>query len=174
MRQSSAAGVKKPVRSVRAGRKVPSDDPCYSQAGSFRDKTSRSSIIQFMYTGINEEYKAHSSASIGSRQKLALIVNSFYSFRGIHVEQGGASLDIVFVPRDRSAAAVRFPPVPPEQLSQVEETAPDGTAWSFAVRHAAAVLLTQNEFAVPQKWRHEPQSPASDADTMSNFSGALE
>lgn len=91
---------------------------------------------------------------IDSRYKLAQFVNSMFSCEQIKCGQG-ALLDVVFVPHDRGAASVRFPPLaadqqvekPPEHkaTSKNEERSPDGTTWSSASRNAAFVMLTQNE-----------------------------
>ena len=64
-------------------------------------------------------------------------------------------LDVVFVPRDRGAASIRFPPLPSQQTWDgiIEERSPDGTTWSSASRNAAFVMLTQNEGTM-QNMRH--------------------
>ena len=67
----------------------------------------------------------------------------------------GTIVDVVFVPRDRGAASIRFPPLPSQQAWDgiIEERSPDGTTWSSASRNAAFVMLTQNEGTM-QNMRH--------------------
>ena len=83
-----------------------------------------------------------------------MFVNSMFSCEQIKCGQGSL-LDVVFVPHDRGAASIRFPPLHPEQTWDgiAEERSPDGTTWSSASRNAAFVMLTQNEGTM-QNMRH--------------------
>ncbi|KAL3154700.1 hypothetical protein ABBQ38_011249 [Trebouxia sp. C0009 RCD-2024] len=126
--------------------KVPLSHPCYAKAAALREKAEKSSSTQCFYTKVAEPRRVSSPYLIDSRTKLAMFVNSMFSCEKIKCGQG-AMLDVVFVPRDRGAASIRFPPLPPQQTWEgpIEERSPDGTTWSSASRNAAFVMLTQNE-----------------------------
>lgn len=138
--------------------KVPQDHTCFAKAAALRGKAAKSSSTQCFYTKISEPRKVSSPALIDNRENLARFVNSTFSCEQIKCGQG-ALLDVVFVPHDRGAASIRFPPLGPEQIiacqaedgksgedkKKPEERSPDGTAWSSASKNAAFVMLTQNE-----------------------------
>lgn len=134
--------------------KVPSDHSCHVKAAALRDKAEKSSSTHCFYTKIPEPRKVSSPHLIDNRTKLAMFVNSMFSCEEIKCGQG-SMLDVVFVPHDRGAASIRFPPLQPEQTCDgtAEERSPDGTTWSSASRNAAFVMLTQNEGTM-QNMRH--------------------
>ena len=134
--------------------KVPLSHPCYAKAAAMREKAEKSSTTQCFYTKVTEPRRVSSPNLIDSRTKLAMFVNSMFSCEKIKCGQG-KMLDVVFVPRDRGAASIRFPPLPSQQTWDgiIEERSPDGTTWSSASRNAAFVMLTQNEGTM-QNMRH--------------------
>ena len=119
---------------------------CHEKASALREKAEKSSSTQCFYTKISEPRKVSSANLIDNRNKLAMFVNSMFSCEQIKCGQG-SNLDVVFVPHDRGAASIRFPPMSPEHTwdGSLEEKSPDGTAWSSASKNAAFVMLTQNE-----------------------------
>ena len=126
--------------------KVPPEHACYAKAAALRDKAEKSSSTQCYYTKISEPRKVSSPNLIDNRTKLAMFVNSMFSCEQIRCGQGSL-LDVVFVPHDRGAASIRFPPLQPDHTwdTTVEERSPDGTTWSSASKNAAFIMLTQNE-----------------------------
>lgn len=126
--------------------KVPPNHSCYAKASALRDKAAKSSSLQCFYTKVPEPRRVSSPNLIDNRTKLAMFVNSMFSCEKIKCGQGSL-LDVVFVPYDRGAASIRFPPLSAKHTwdGVVEERSPDGTTWSSASRNAAFVMLTQNE-----------------------------
>lgn len=145
----------KPVKPAEVVMKVSQDHSCFAKASALRVKAERSSSTQCFYWKIPEPRKVSTPGLIDSRINLAKFVNSVFSCEKIRCQKGEL-LDVVFVPHDRGAASIRFPPLSPEQLANAqaaehqnkivpEERSPDGTMWSSASKNAAFVMLTQNE-----------------------------
>ena len=152
----SVGAAQQPANLAEVVIKVSQDHSCFAKAAAVRDKAEKTSSTQCFYYKISEPRKVSSPALISSRINLAKFVNSVFSCEKIKCSKGEL-LDVVFVPHDRGAASIRFPPLSPEQVVHIkaedtkdedkrpEERSPDGTTWSSASRNAAFVMLTQNE-----------------------------
>jgi len=145
----------KPAKPAEVVMKVSQNHSCFTKAAALRAKAEKSSSTQCFYWKIPEPRKVSTPGLIDSRINLAKFVNSVFSCEKIRCQKGEL-LDVVFVPHDRGAASIHFPPLSPEQLANAqaaeqqnentpEERSPDGTMWSSASKNAAFVMLTQNE-----------------------------
>jgi len=155
-RHSPSVGVtQKPAKPAEVVMKVSQNHSCFTKAAALRAKAEKSSSTQCFYWKIPEPRKVSTPGLIDSRINLAKFVNSVFSCEKIRCQKGEL-LDVVFVPHDRGAASIHFPPLSPEQLANAqaaeqqnentpEERSPDGTMWSSASKSAAFVMLTQNE-----------------------------
>ncbi|KAL0040290.1 hypothetical protein WJX77_002380 [Trebouxia sp. C0004] len=155
-RHSPSVGVtQKPAKPAEVVMKVSQGHSCFAKAAALRAKAEKSSSTQCFYWKIPEPRKVSTPGLIDSRINLAKFVNSVFSCEKIRCQKGEL-LDVVFVPHDRGAASIRFPPLSLEQLANAqaaehqnenipEERSPEGTMWSFASKNAAFVMLTQNE-----------------------------
>ena len=152
----SVGAAQQPTKLAEVVVKVSQNHSCFAKAAALRDKAEKTSSTQCFYCKISEPRRVSSPALINSRISLARFVNSVFSSEKIKCSKGEL-LEVVFVPHDRGAASIRFPPLSPEQVVHIkaedtkdedkrpEERSPDGTTWSSASRNAAFVMLTQNE-----------------------------